>query len=131
LLVVEVVDMLALVAICLVVLVAESTQEPQVLLPGKVTTAVLAVEQVLIQEAVEVALEPLALMVAPPEQVLAVLVYPTLLLELPQIMLVVVERQVAHLQPLGVQELVEPALHLVLAEQDRQTGAVAAVLGVM
>ena len=108
--------MLALVAICLVVLVAESTQEPQVLLLGKVTTAVLAVEHLLIQEAVEVALEPLALMVAPPEQVWGALVYPTLLLELPQIMLVVVERQVAHLQPLGVQELVEPALHLVLAE---------------
>jgi hypothetical protein len=119
LLVVEVEAIPGLVEIYLAVLVAVNILVLQVLLPGKVTTAVLAVEQPLIQEAVEVALEPLALMVVVGEQVLVALVYPTLLLELPQTMLVVVERQVVHLQPLGVPELVEPALHLALAEQDR------------
>jgi hypothetical protein len=127
----EVVDIPALVVTCPVVLVAENTPEQQVLLLDKVTTAVLAVDHLLSQEEVEAVLEPLALMVALPEQVLVVLVYPTLLLELPLITLVVVERQVAHLQPLVVPELVEPALHLALAEQDRQTGAVEVVLDVM
>jgi hypothetical protein len=74
LLVVEVVDIPALVAICPAVLVAENTQEQQVLLQGKVTTAVLAHQAHLIAAVAAVAQESLVLKALVPEQGMVVMV---------------------------------------------------------
>jgi hypothetical protein len=119
LLVVEVEAIPDLVEIYLAVLVAVNIPVLQVLLPGKVIMAVLAADRLLFQEAVEVALERLALKVVVVGRVLVARVYPTLLRDLLRIMLVVVVRQGARLQPAAVPELVEMAQQPVQAEQVR------------
>jgi hypothetical protein len=74
LLAVEVAAIPGLVAICLAVLVAENTQEQQVLLQGRVTTAALVQPEAPTAAAVAVAREPRALKAIFPEQVLVALV---------------------------------------------------------